>query len=47
MATPKGIRKQAATVLMPVRSVTVAEPPKTSIEETIKFVAKPKNMNIK
>lgn len=31
METPRGMRKQAATVFMPVRSVTVAEPPKISI----------------
>lgn len=31
METPRGMRKQAATVFIPVRSVTVAEPPKISI----------------
>jgi hypothetical protein len=39
MATPRGIRKHAAMVLMPVKSVTVAEPPRISMEETIIFVA--------
>ena len=34
-----------AMVCMPVNAVTVAEPPRMSIEETIMFVAKPKNMN--
>ena len=40
MATPIGIKKQAAIVFIPVRSVTVAEPPKISMEETMMFVAK-------
>jgi hypothetical protein len=39
MATPRGIRKHAAMVLMPVKSVTVAEPPRISMEETMIFVA--------
>ena len=39
MATPIGIRKQAAIVFIPERSVTVAEPPKMSMEETMMFVA--------
>jgi len=30
-------------VLIPVRSVTVADPPRTSIVETMKFVESPKN----
>jgi hypothetical protein len=47
MATPSGIKKQAARVLIPDKSVTVADPPRISIEETIMFVAKPKNMKIK
>lgn len=36
---PIGMRKQAARVFIPVRSVTVAEPPKINMEETIMFVA--------
>jgi len=43
MATPIGIKKHAAIVFIPVRSVTVAEPPKMSMEETMMFVAKLKN----
>jgi hypothetical protein len=39
MATPIGIKKHAAIVFIPVRSVTVAEPPKISMEETMMFVA--------
>jgi hypothetical protein len=39
MATPRGIRKHAAMVLMPVKTVTVAEPPRISMEETMIFVA--------
>lgn len=31
-------------VLMPVKAVTVAEPPRISIEDTMMFVARPKNM---
>ena len=37
------IRKQAAIVFIPVRSVTVADPPRTSMVETMKFVESPKN----
>ena len=44
MATPKGIKKQAAMVFIPVKSVTVALPPRMSIDETMMFVANPKNM---
>ena len=33
------MRKQAAMVFIPVRSVTVADPPKISIDETMIFVA--------
>lgn len=47
IATPKGIRKHAAMVFMPVRLVTVADPPRTSIEDTMMFVANPKNMKTK
>jgi len=39
MATPIGIRKHPAIVFIPERSVTVVEPPKISMEETIMFVA--------
>jgi hypothetical protein len=39
METPKGMRKQAAIVFMPVKLVTVAEPPKINIDETMIFVA--------
>jgi hypothetical protein len=39
MATPRGIRKHAAMVFMPVKLFTVAEPPRMSIEETMIFVA--------
>ena len=34
-----------AIVFMPVRAVTVAEPPRMSMDDTIMFVARPKNMN--
>jgi hypothetical protein len=34
-----GMRKQAARVFIPVRSATVAEPPRINIEETMMFVA--------
>lgn len=47
METPSGMRKHAAIVLIPVKLVTVAEPPRTSIEDTIKFVARPKNMKMR
>ena len=40
MATPSGIKKQAATVCMPVKSVTVAEPPRTNMELTMMLVAR-------
>jgi len=39
MATPIGIKKHAAIVFIPERSVTVAEPPRISMEETMIFVA--------
>jgi hypothetical protein len=39
MATPSGIRKHAAMVCIPVKTVTVAEPPRISMEETMIFVA--------
>lgn len=32
---------------MPVSAVTVAEPPRISIEDTMTLVARPKNMNTK
>ena len=34
-----------AIVFIPVSAVTVAEPPRISIEETMMFVARPKNIN--
>jgi hypothetical protein len=34
-------------VFMPVRAVTVAEPPKDNMEDTTMFVAKPKKRKIK
>ena len=34
-------------MFIPVKSVTVADPPRISIELTIIFVASPKNMNTK
>jgi len=46
MATPTGIKKHAAIVFIPVRSVTVAEPPKMSMEETMMFVAKLKKTSV-
>lgn len=41
------LRKHAARVGMPVRSVTVAEPPRISMLETITLVARPKNMKVR
>lgn len=42
--TPRGNRKQAASVGMPVRDVTTAEPPTTSIKVTRMLVNRPKQM---
>ena len=40
--TPRGIRKPAAVVLIPVSAFTVAAPPRTSMEETMMLVMKQK-----
>jgi hypothetical protein len=42
--TPRGSKKQAAAVCMPVSDVTTADPPVNSIAVTRMFVNKPKQM---
>lgn len=42
---PQLTRKQAAIVFIPVRSVTVALPPKINMVDTMMFVARPKHRN--
>jgi hypothetical protein len=38
---------QAAWVGIPVKAVTVSDPPVTNMDVTIMLVANPKNMNVK
>ena len=45
--TPKGKRKQAAAVCMPVREVTTADPPVSSMAVTRMLVNRPKQMKTK
>lgn len=44
ITTPKGKRKQAAAVGMPVKDETTAEPPVSNIAVTKILVAKPKRI---
>jgi hypothetical protein len=45
MKTPTGRRKQAAAVGIPVREVTTADPPVSSIAVTRMFVIRPNIIN--
>ena len=44
ITTPTGNKKQAATVCIPVKLVTTAEPPVNSIAVTRMFVKNPKTI---